>query len=98
MPDKTLDVQIVTYRPELRMLDELMVSLDEQDTADWTVTLRILDNSADAAVSQALRARIDCHAGRNGLPAIDFVVSKVNAGFGAGHNQLQRRGSGDLIL
>jgi GT2 family glycosyltransferase len=98
MPDKTLDVQIVTYRPEPRLLDELLASLNEQETVGWTVTLRILDNSADAAVSQALREQIDRHARRNGLAAIDYVVSAANVGFGAGHNQLQQRGSGQLIL
>lgn len=98
MPDKTLDVQIVTYRPEPGLLDELLTSLHEQDIADWSVTLRILDNSADAAVSQALREQIDRHAERNRLAAIDFVVADANVGFGAGHNQLRQRGSGELIL
>lgn len=98
MPDKTLDVQIVTHRPELGLLDDLIASLHQQDTAGWTVTLRILDNSADATVSQTIREQIDRHAGRNGLAAIDYVVSAANVGFGAGHNQLQQRGSGELIL
>ena len=98
MPDKTLDVQIVTYRPEPGLLDNLLCSLHEQDTAGWTVTLRILDNSVDPAVSQAIRELVDRHAQRNGFAAIDFVVSEVNIGFGAGHNQLQQRGSGEMIL
>jgi GT2 family glycosyltransferase len=98
MPDKTLDVQIVTYRPETGLLEELLASVHEQDTAGWTVTLRVLDNSTDAAVSQALREQIDRHAGRAGLAAIDFVVSAANVGFGVGHNQLQQRGSSALIL
>src|SRR5450756_3216618 len=98
MPDKTLDVQIVTHRPELGLLDDLIASLHQQDTAGWTVTLRILDNSADATVSQTIRERIERHEGRYGLAAIDFVVSAANVGFGAGHNQLQQRGSGELIL
>ncbi len=98
MPGKSLDVQIVTYRPQPGLLDDLLASLQQQDTAGWTVTPHILDNSADAAVSQAIRERIDRHAERNGLAPIDFVVSDANVGFGAGHNQLQQRGSGELIL
>ena len=98
MSDKTLDVQIVTWRPDLALLDRLLSSLDQQELNGWHVMLRVLDNSTDPALSQALREQLEQHAGREGFAAVDFVISETNVGFGPGHNRMQQRGAGAFVL
>src|SRR5688500_15804150 len=47
MPARTLDIQLVTWRPEPGLLDDLLASLTEAPIDGWTITLSICDNSAD---------------------------------------------------
>lgn len=98
MPDKTLDIQIVTWRPDLALLDQLLGSLDDQDLTGWNVMLRVLDNSTDVPISQAIRELLDSHAGRQRFAAVDFVISEANGGFGAAHNRMLQRGAGRFVL
>ena len=98
MPAKTLDVQVVTYRPERGLLDDLLDSLVEQIVPGWTIMLRICDNSVDAALSQSIREQVELRTRGSRLDAIDFVVAETNGGFGTGHNLLLGRGEADFVL
>ncbi|MEO8158530.1 MAG: glycosyltransferase family 2 protein [Betaproteobacteria bacterium] len=98
MSERTLDVQIVTFHPELDLLDNLLASLQQQDTAGWTVNVRILDNSANGAMTQGVRERIDRYVQSYCLSDVDFVASRSNVGFGAAHNRLVQLGSGAFVL
>ena len=98
MSVKTLDVQIVTYRPDIDVLDKLLSSLRQQDTKDWVLQLRVLDNSGDAGGPLQLRAHLDYHAACCGDPTIEFIVSSTNLGFGVGHNKLAQLGAGEWLL
>ena len=98
MSDKTVDVQIITYRPDMGLLVELLDSLSEQRVPGWKVNLRILDNSVDAAVGAAIRQRLLERASFCTLAPVDFTEAATNAGFGCGHNALLKRGDAPLVL
>jgi len=95
---KSLDVQIVVYRPDLALLENLLESFQQQKMPGWTVSLHIFDNSVDEAATEGVRELLTRHANYYRLSPIDFVVSQSNLGFGNGHNRLQARGSGAFIL
>ncbi|MEO8136862.1 MAG: glycosyltransferase family 2 protein, partial [Betaproteobacteria bacterium] len=98
MPDKVLDVQIVTWCPEMALLVQLLDSLSEQRVPGWKVIVRILDNSVDARVSAAIQLRLQQRAGFCTLVPIGFTAGEQNTGFGCGHNALLKQGDAALVL
>jgi GT2 family glycosyltransferase len=98
MPARTLDIQIVTWRPEPGLLDDLLASLVETPLDGWTVALRICDNSVDPELSLAIREQVEARTRNTFLAEFDFVVSEANRGFGAGHNLLQARSASAFVL
>ena len=98
MPARTLDIQLVTWRPEPGLLDDLLASLTETPIDGWTITLSICDNSADPELGIAIREQVEARTRDTLLSHVDFVASESNRGFGGGHNLLLARGSGELVL
>ncbi|MEP6702236.1 MAG: glycosyltransferase [Betaproteobacteria bacterium] len=98
MPAETLDIQIVTWRPEPGLLDDLIASLIETPIEGWTIALRICENSVDPDLSQAMRELVQARTRNSILVSVDFVASEHNRGFGGGHNLLLQRGTADYVL
>src|SRR5690349_1934881 len=98
MRDRTLDIQVVTYRPEPGLLDELLSSLTEAPIPGWSLTLRICENSVDAPLAQAIREQVVARTCGTALAGVDFVPAETNHGFGGGHNLLAQRGTAEFLL
>jgi GT2 family glycosyltransferase len=98
MPDRTLDIQIVTYRPEPGLLDDLLASLTEAPIAGWKPRLRVCDNSVDPALAQSIRAQIADRTQRSSLAAFEFVAAERNLGFGGAHNLFAHDSDADFVL
>src|SRR4051794_22845076 len=98
MADRSLDVQIITWRPDMGLLVELLDSLSEQRVPGWKVNLHVLDNSVDETVATAIAQRLQARASFCTLAPVDFTIAQTNAGFGCGHNALLERGDAPLVL
>lgn len=98
MPARTLDIQVVTWRPEPGLLDNLLTSLTESPIDGWTIALRVCDNSVDPGIGHAVREQVETRTHDTFLRPVDIVISEHNRGFGSGHNMLLQRGQADFVL
>ena len=79
-----LDVSIVTFRPDLPLLEKLTASIAEQ-AAGQNVSVLILDNSPDSETTSRIAALPPLQPG-GVFSRIDVRHSPTNVGFGRGHN------------
>ena len=87
-----VDISLVTYRPDVALLRELLRSLGETPG----LALFIEDNSPEAATTEAIRALPELAAGI--FQGIDIHRSGKNLGFGRGHNANAKRGTAAFLL
>lgn len=81
---RAVDVSIVTFRPDIVLLEKLLASIAEQATG-LTLNVVILDNSPDHAMLPTISALP--HLQPNGaFLRVDVTRSPSNVGFGRGHN------------
>jgi GT2 family glycosyltransferase len=93
---REVDISIVTYQPDLALLQQLIDSLSEP--ADGAVrNLFIQDNSPDPNVAVNLVAMPQLQPG-GAFARIDVKYSGANLGFGKGHNANAARGTAPWIL
>lgn len=93
---RAVDLSIVTYRPDLALLQQLLESLAGPTREPIPRRLLILDNSPDAITVETIRA----------LPAlasqaferVDVQRSGANVGFGRGHNANAARGDAPFVF
>ena len=85
-----VDLSIVTYRPDLPLLRQLIESLAEPARTAFARNLLIHDNSPEAETVERIRALPELAAGR--FERVDIVRSAENVGFGRGHNANASRG------
>lgn len=98
MAERTLDIQIVTYKPEPGLLDDLLASLTEAPITGWKPRLRVCDNSVDPALAQSIRAQVADRTASTSLAAFEFVAAERNLGFGGAHNLLAQDADADFVL
>lgn len=94
----SLQVSIVTFRPDLRLLERcfrklvLAIGAAREDGAVRTVALALIDNTGDRAIAQGVvrlaRARF-----RDARVQMTYLHGHANIGYGAAHN-LVLHGSG----
>ncbi|HEY2630650.1 MAG TPA: glycosyltransferase [Usitatibacter sp.] len=93
---REVDISIVTYQPDLPLLQQLIDSLSEP--ADGVVrNLFIQDNGPDPEVAVNLVAMPQLQPG-GALARIDVKYSGMNLGFGKGHNANAARGTAPFVL
>ena len=91
-----LDVSIVTFRPDLPLLEKLIASLAEQVTGQNAAVL-ILDNSPDEEATARIAALAPLQPGSAFL-RVDVRHSPTNVGFGRGHNANAARCTAPFLL
>jgi len=92
-----VDISIVTYRPDMPLLELLLASLAEPTRAPLTRNLFIHDNSADAAVAAEI-ARLHALQPGGAFARVEIHASDTNVGFGRGHNANAARGTAPLFF
>ena len=90
-----IDVSIVTYAPDLALLEALVASLAEP--APLARHLFIEDNSADGTVVERIRA-LPSLATPGAFASVSVTRSGRNVGFGRGHNANAARGRSPYLL
>lgn len=93
---RTLDVLIISYHPKPGEIERLLRSIADQERHGFAIKVAILDNSADAAVTQHVRdvsLRFE-----QTLRIAPLVVSPINVGFGRGVNCLLRQTTAEYVL
>jgi GT2 family glycosyltransferase len=94
----SLQVSIVTFRPELRLLDRcfrklaLAIGAARHDGAVRTAALAIIDNSGDRAIARDV-IRLAQSRFKDANVQLTFLHGHANIGYGAAHN-LVLHGSG----
>jgi GT2 family glycosyltransferase len=91
-----LDVSIVTFRPDLPLLEQLIASLAEQ-VEGRSVSLLILDNSPDEETTTRIAALGRLQPG-GAFTRVDVRHSATNVGFGRGHNANASRCTAPFLL
>jgi GT2 family glycosyltransferase len=93
---RAVDLSIVTYRPDLPQLQQLIESLAEPARTPIARRLLILDNSEDAATVDGIRALPPLSGGA--FERVDVQRSPANVGFGRGHNASAARGDAPFVF
>lgn len=91
---RALDLSIVTYRPDLALLQQLIESLGEPLSAPTERNLFIHDNSPEPEAAEHVR-RI---AARGPFDRVEVRRAGNNVGFGCGHNANAREGRAPLVF
>src|SRR4051812_20136796 len=91
---RAIDVSIVTFSPDLAMLQRLLDSIAEAPALHH---LCIEDNSADGGVAAGIAALPQLQPGG---PFVDVNVGRsgTNVGFGRAHNANAARGTAPFVL
>jgi GT2 family glycosyltransferase len=92
-----IDLSIVTFQPDMGLLEQLLASLGEATQAPLQRNLFIEDNSPDGAVAAAIAALPALQAG-GPFARVQVERSGANVGFGRGHNANAARGTAPFIL
>ena len=92
-----VDISIVTYRPDMALLELLLASLAEPARAPLRRNLFIHDNSADAAVCAEIGRLRGLQPG-GAFARVEIHASGANLGFGRGHNANAARGTAPLLF
>ncbi len=90
-----VDVSVVTYRPDLDLLERLIASIAEQ-VGDLDIRVYVQDNSDDSDHCAAIRALPSLQTG-GAFSRVDVVHSGSNMGFGRGHNANAARGDAEWL-
>ncbi len=90
-----VDVSVVTFRPDLDLLERLFASIAEQ-AEGLAIRVYVQDNSDGADHTPLIRALPALAAGGM-FEAVDVARSASNLGFGRGHNVNAARGSAPLL-
>jgi GT2 family glycosyltransferase len=90
-----VDVTVVTYRPDLPLLSQLIESLAEP-AGSLARNLFIQDNSPEPATTAAIEALPALLS--PGFARVEVVHSGANLGFGRGHNAAAAKGTAPFIL
>ena len=93
---REVDISIVTYQPDVALLQQLLESLSEP-AGDCTRNLFIQDNSPDPQVAVNLVTMPALQPG-GAFARVDVKYSGANLGFGKGHNANAARGSAPLVF
>jgi GT2 family glycosyltransferase len=91
-----VDISLVTFRPEIALLRELLRSLAETPRGDLALTLLVEDNSPEPVATGQIGALIDAMPGN--FARVDVHRSGKNLGFGRGHNANAKRGTAPFLL
>jgi GT2 family glycosyltransferase len=91
-----VDVSVVTYRPDLDLLERLFASLANEPGAD-ALRLRVCDNSDDGDATPQIAALPALAAG-GAFHSVDLHHSPSNIGFGRGHNANAARGDAPFLF
>jgi GT2 family glycosyltransferase len=92
-----IDLSIVTYHPDMALLEQLLTSLAEGMRMRLTRNLFIHDNSADAGVAAAISSLPWLQPG-GVFARVDIQASGTNLGFGRGHNANAARGTSPMLF
>jgi hypothetical protein len=92
---REVDLSIVTYRPDLALLAQLLASLAEPMSAPTRRRLYIQDNSPEPETVARILELPQLRPGA-GFDLIDVKRSASNVGFGRGHNANAGRGAGEF--
>ena len=98
MLPSSLQISIVTYRPDVRLLERtlrklaLAIGAAREDGAVRTVHLALIDNSEDRAIAESVVAIGKARLSDTGVHVI-YLHGHANIGYGAAHN-LVLHGSG----
>src|SRR5438128_5788898 len=92
-----VDLSIVTYDPDMALLELLVASLAEPTRAPLARNLFIQDNSADATVAAEI-ARMPWLQAGGAFARVEVRRSGANVGFGRGHNANAALGSAPLVF
>ncbi len=90
---RAIDVSLVTFRPDLTLLEALLRSLAEPTRGGITLTLLVHDNSAHPALSANVERTV-----RSVFAGATFERSATNVGFGRGHNANAAQGNAPLFF
>ena len=91
-----VDVSVVTYRPDVDLLERLAASIAEQ-AAGLDLHLRVVDNSPEPATTARIAALPALQPG-GAFADVDVQRSSSNVGFGRGHNANAARGTAPFLL
>ncbi|MGZ5650382.1 MAG: glycosyltransferase [Usitatibacter sp.] len=94
---REVDLSIVTYAPDIALLQQLLDSLAEPARAPLARNLLIQDNSPDPQLAARLAALPQLQPG-GAFDRVDVQRSGANLGFGRGHNANAARGSAPYFL
>ncbi|MEO7741610.1 MAG: glycosyltransferase family 2 protein [Usitatibacter sp.] len=92
-----IDVSIVTYAPDLALLQRLLASLAEPAPRAILRNVFIQDNSADETMADRIAALPELQP-NGAFAAVSIERSGRNLGFGRGHNANARRGAAPYLL
>src|ERR1700682_3407170 len=94
---REVDISIVTYQPDVALLQQLLDSLAEPTREPLRRNLFIQDNGPDLQAAVRLAALRQLQPG-GGVERGDAKHSGANLGFGRGHNANAARGSAPVLL
>src|SRR5258708_2230271 len=94
---REVDISIVTYQPDLGLLQQLLDSLAEPTREPLRRSVFIQDNSPDAGVAAKIAALPRLAPG-GAFERVDVKHSGANLGFGRGHNANAARGAAPFLL
>lgn len=92
-----VDISIVTYAPELALLQQLLESLAEPARGPLRRHLLIHDNGGDAQVFAGIESLARMREG-GAFETVSVERSPANIGFGAGHNANAARGDSPFLM
>ena len=92
-----LDISIVTFRPDERLLDALVASIAEQ-VSGIEAHLHVLDNTPRGAALPAIRALPSLARIGHVFASASLRPSPANVGFGRGHNANAAAGDAPFLL
>jgi GT2 family glycosyltransferase len=94
---REVDLSIVTFRPDLALLQKLLASLAEPLAQPTRRRLFIQDNSPEPEVTARIEALPETARG-GAFETVDIARSESNVGFGRGHNANAARGSARFLF
>ena len=94
---RAVDISIVTYRPDVALLTQLLASLAEPTGEPVVRNLFIQDNSPEPETAVTLAALPLLQPG-GPFAKVDLKVSGSNLGFGRAHNANAARGNAPFLL
>src|SRR5688500_4801270 len=94
---RDVDISIVTYQPDLALLEQLLASLAQPTREPLRRNVFIQDNGADPGIVSRLALLPPLQPGV-AFERVDIKHSGTNLGFGRGHNANAARGAAPFLL